>query len=105
MPSAGGGRPPKLDADQQHELLELLRDGQPWKSREIQHLFDEEFDVEYHPDYLGTFLRGLGLSYVKSGSKRLARPEDRGAEAEQDDESFDKRDSDDVGGWVVDDDI
>jgi transposase len=31
-PNFGGGRPAKLDEDQQQELLELLREGQPWKS-------------------------------------------------------------------------
>lgn len=36
-------------------LLEILRDGQPWKSQGIQHLPNEQFDVEYHPDYLLTF--------------------------------------------------
>mgnify|MGYP006294740169 FL=1 len=52
MPSFGGDRPPKLDEDQQQELVEMLRDGQPWKLQEIQHLLIEEFDVEYssgHP--------------------------------------------------------
>ena len=53
MPSFGGGRPPKLDEDEQDKLLELLQEGQPWKSQEIQYLLAEEFDVEYHPDYLG----------------------------------------------------
>jgi transposase len=43
----------------------MLRDGQPWKSQEIQHLLQEEFGVSYSPDYLGTFLRNLGLSYAK----------------------------------------
>jgi len=32
MPSFGGGRPPKLDEDQQQQLVEMLRDGQLWKS-------------------------------------------------------------------------
>ena len=75
MPSFGGGRPPKLDEDEQEELLEMLRDGQPWKSQEIQHLLKEEFDVEYHPDYLGKVLRELGLSYAKPRPKRPYRPE------------------------------
>ena len=55
--------------------MEILRDGQPWKSQEIQHLLKEEFDVKYHPDYLGKFLRELGLSYAKPRPKRPHRPE------------------------------
>ena len=75
MPSFGGGRPPKLDEDEQDELVEMLREGQPWKSQEIQHLLQEEFGVSYSPNYLGTFLRELGLSYAKPRPKRPHRPE------------------------------
>lgn len=87
MPSFGGGRPPKLDEDEQDELLALLQEDQPWQLHEIQHLLDEEFDVAYHPDYLGKFLRDLGVSYAKPLPQRLTRPEDA---------------DDDGGGWVVD---
>jgi transposase len=69
MPSFGCGRPPKLDEDEQDELVEMLRDGQPWKSQEIHHLLQEEFGVSYSPNYLGTFLRNLGLSYAKPPAK------------------------------------
>jgi transposase len=31
--------------------------------------------VEYSPNYLGTFLRRLGLSYAKPRPKRPTRPE------------------------------
>ena len=68
-PNFGDGRPPKLGEDEQERFLELLREGQPWKAQEIHHLLQEEFDVEYHPDYLGTFLRELGLSYAKPPAK------------------------------------
>ena len=54
-PNFGGGRPPKLDEAQQEQFIERLREGQPWKKQEIQHLLNEEFDVEYHPNYLPTF--------------------------------------------------
>lgn len=74
-PSFGGGRPPKLDEQQRDELLELLREGQPWKKQEIQHLLGEEFGVEYHPNYLPTFLEKLGLSYAIPRTKRPDRPE------------------------------
>ena len=114
MPSFGGGRPPKLDEDEQEELLELLREGQPWKSQEIQHLLQEEFGVSYSPNYLGTFLRELGLSYAKPRPKRPNRPENpeeildervEDALDEETDELHNKREGDDEDGWVVDDDI
>ena len=114
-PNFGDGRPPKLGENEQQELLELLRDGQPWKPQEIQHLLNEEFDVEYHPVYLSEFLDNLGLSYSIPRTKRPSRPEDaedlldeRVADAlnEEDcDEPHNKRADDDDEGWVVDDDI
>ncbi len=42
MPNFGGGKPPKLGEDQRQRLLDLLRDGQPWKKQEIQHLTTEQ---------------------------------------------------------------
>ena len=74
-PNFGGGRPPKLDKAQQEQLIERLREGQPWKKQEIQHLLDEEFDVEYHPNYLPTFLDDLGLHYAIPRTKRPDRPD------------------------------
>ena len=113
MPSFGGGRPPKLDEDQQEQLVEMLQEGQPWKSQEIQHLLQEEFDVEYHPDYLGKFLRELGLSYAKPRPKRPHRPENPeeildervGDALDEDDSPHNKQEGDDEEGWVVDDDV
>jgi len=74
-PNFGGGRPPKLDEPEQQRLIERLRDGQPWKKQEIQHLLNEAFDVEYHPHYLPTFLDDLGLSYAIPRTKRPDRPD------------------------------
>jgi hypothetical protein len=115
MPCFGGRPPPKLDEDEQEELLELLREGQPWKSQEIQHLLKEEFDVEYHPDYLGKVLRKLGLSYAKPRPKRPSRPEnpeemldervDDALDEEPNDEPHNKREGDDEDGWIVDKDV
>jgi transposase len=112
-PNFGGGRPPKLDKDEQDELIERLRDGQPWKSQEVQHLLMDEFDVEYHPDYLGAFLRDLGLSYAKPRPKRPYQPEnpdeileERVDDAlDEDEEPHNKRADDDEEGWVVDEDV
>ena len=115
-PNFGGGRPPKLDEAQQQQLIERLREGQPWKKQEIQHLLDEEFDVEYHPHYLPVFLDKLGLSYAIPRTKRPDRPEnaeeilDERVEYAFDEDAFDqphnKRESDDDdirtdGGTVV----
>jgi transposase len=74
-PNFGGGRPPKLDEDQREALIDRLREGQPWKKQEIQHLLNEEFDVEFHPNYLPVFLDGLGLSYAIPRTKRPDRPD------------------------------
>jgi transposase len=100
MPSFGGGRPPKLDEDEQEELVEMLREDQPWKSQEIQHLLQNEFEVEYSSNYLGTFLRNLGLSYAKPQPKRPSRPEN----PDEDDQPHNKREGEDDEGWIVDDD-
>jgi len=108
-----GARPPKLDEDEQDELVEMLRDGQPWKSQEIQHLLQEELGVSYSPNYLGTFLRELGLSYAKPRPKRPHRPEnpdeileERVDDAlDEDDQPHNKREGEDEEGWIVEDDI
>lgn len=82
---------------------------------EIYHLINEEFDVEFHPVYLTTFLEKLGLSYAIPRNKRPSRPEnaeeildERVADAfdeESDDIPHNKRDGDDEEGWVVDEGI
>jgi transposase len=74
-PNFGDGRPPKLGEEQQEQLLEMLRDGQPWQPQEIQHLINEEFGVEYHPVYLSEFLKDLGVSYAIPRTKRPSRPD------------------------------
>ena len=116
-PSFEGGRPPKLDDQEQEQLIERLRDGQPWKSQEIQHLLNQEFDVEYHPNYLADFLHELGLSYSIPRTKRPSRPDnaeeiidERVVDALDEDETgdaepHDKQEGDGEGGWELDDDI
>ena len=117
MPNFGDGRSPKLDEAEQEQLIERLRDGQPWKKQEIQHLLKEEFDVEYHPHYLPTFLDELGLHYAIPRTERPNRPEnaeeilDERVEYAFDEEAHDqlhnKRedDEDDEEEWSTDDDI
>jgi transposase len=114
-PNFGGGRPPKLDETEQAQLLEQLRDDQPWTSQEIQYLLNEEFDVKYHPVYLGKFLKKLGLSRSIPRTKRPSRPDDAeeivdervgdALDNDDTDEPHNKRDGDTEEGWVVDDDI
>ena len=115
-PNFGGGRPPKLDQSQQEQLIERLREGQPWKKQEIQHLLDEEFDVEYHPNYLPTFLDDLGLHYAIPRTKRPDRPDnaaeilDERVEYAFDEEAHDhphnkREDDDDNEDWDTDRDV
>jgi transposase len=75
MPNFCDGRPPKLDAQQQDQLFELLRDGQLLKKQEIQHLINDEFNVSLHPVYLLVFLEKLGLSCAIPRTKRPSRPD------------------------------
>lgn len=113
MPSFGGGRPPKLDEQQQQKLVELLRDGQPWKLQEIRQLLQEEFGVEYSPNYLGAFLRNLGHLYAKPRPKQPPQSENPDEILEErvddalddDDPPHNKREGEDDDGWVVDDDV
>ena len=113
-PNFGGGRPSKLGEEEREQLLELLREGQPWKTQEIQHLLNEEFDVEYHPNYLAEFLNDLGLSKAIPRTQRPSQPEnaegileERVGDAfdEDSDEPHNKQDGDDEEGWIVDNDI
>ena len=99
MPSFGGGRPPKLDEDEQDELVEMLRDNQPWESEAIHHLLKEEFGVEYSRNYLATFLRELGLSYANAG------PKPPNQQANTDKKSHPKGAEGNAEGWVVNDDV
>lgn len=113
MLSFGGGWPLKIDSEQQEGFVELLRNVQPWKSQEIQHLLIEEFDVEYSQSYLGTFLQDLGLSYAKPRPKCPHQPENPEEILEkhvddaldETDEPHNKHAEDPDQGWVVDDDI
>lgn len=65
MPEFGGGRPPKLDERERERLYELLQEGEPWRLAEIERLLRSEFDVEFHPSYLRTYLQNLGASTMK----------------------------------------
>ncbi|ELZ97633.1 hypothetical protein E6P09_18855 (plasmid) [Haloferax mediterranei ATCC 33500] len=44
----------------------------------MQHLLNEEFNVQYHLDDLSTVLRNLGLSYSILHPRRLSRLNDGG---------------------------
>ena len=74
-PNFGDGRPPKLDELEQQQLIERLPEGEPWKKQEIQQILIDEFDVEYHPNYLPEFLSDLDLSYAIPRTERPSRPE------------------------------
>lgn len=81
-PDFGGGRPPKLDEQQQKTLVKRLQDGGPWKPDEIKQLINEEFGVEYHPAYLSAFLQKLGLSYTNPYTEQPPQAPDSGENGE-----------------------
>ena len=75
-PGVGGGRPPKLLAEQFEELCALLEDGQPWTPRQIHALIEDRYGVTYHPSHLGRKLRGAGMNYAKPRPMDPRRPDD-----------------------------
>jgi len=115
-PSFGGGRPPKFTGEQQEHLLDLLKEGEPWKKQEIQHLINTESDVEFHPNYLPRLLDDIGLSYAIPRTERPDRP-DNAAEIldERVSDAFDEDETDDPHNkrpedgsdseWTVDEDV
>ena len=74
-PSFRGRPPPKLTEKQRERLLDLLEEGKPWKKQEIQNLINQEFDIEFHPNYLPRLLDDLGLSYAIPRTEKPDRPE------------------------------
>lgn len=74
-PDHGGGRPPKLDEDEQDCLRQLLEADQPWTTQEVRTLIEEEFDVIYHPNYIHELLRLLGMNYAIPRPERPERPD------------------------------
>lgn len=105
-PNYGDGRPPKLDEQEQERLKELLEEGQPWRTQEILHLIEDEFDVTYHQNYIHELLRSFDMNYAKPRPKRPDRPdnadeilEDRIDEAV--DENDDNNETVTDGGYVV----
>jgi len=71
----GGGRPPKLTETQRERLLDLFEEGEPCKKQEIQDLVNQEFDIEFHPNYLPRLLDDLDLSFAVPRTERPDRPE------------------------------
>ena len=71
-PNFRDGRPPKVGEDEQEQLVEMLREGQPWQPQEIHYLNNEEFGVEYHPVDLSEFLKDLGL--IRNSTDKATLP-------------------------------
>lgn len=112
MPDFGGGRPPKLDENEQEELIQKLKERDSWTSQEIRQLLQDEFNISYHPAYLSEFLRSLGLHYAKPRPERPNRPENAAQRLDERvetslerDRPQNKREDDDAGGWKIDDNI
>jgi transposase len=67
---ASSGRPPKLNAQQQRELIRHLKRGalaagfatDRWTLPRIQQLIGQQWHITYHPNYLGRLLDTLGWS-------------------------------------------
>ncbi len=72
----GGGRKPKLSAEDWEKVKERLRSREGWTLKEVQKLLEEEFGVRYHEDHLRRLLRRLGMKYAKPYVMDYRRPQD-----------------------------
>jgi len=67
------GATPKLTREQKAQIPRLLRRGAEafgfagdvWTCERIARVLQDQFEVSYHPEYLGCLLRSLGWSYQK----------------------------------------
>lgn len=104
-PDHGGGRPPKLNEDEQDRLRQLLEADQPWTTQEIRTLIKNRFDVAYHPNYIHELLRSLGMNYAKPRPERPERPDDADEILEERlEDTLDQNEEDEPvtdGGYVV----
>lgn len=75
-PDFGGGRPPKLDVDEQDRLAEVLERHQPLTTRQIQRLVEEGFGVTYSQRHLSRLLKQLGMNYSIPRPEEPGRPDD-----------------------------
>ncbi len=71
----GGGGKPRLSAEQQAELKELLAAEECWTLKEVKALIEQTFGVTYSESHLGRLLRNMGLKCVKPYMMDYRRPE------------------------------
>jgi transposase len=76
VPNFGGGRPPKLEPEEEGRFIRLLVEDAPWTTAEIHELLADEFGVEYSERHLRRKLESYGMKYAKPQPYDYRRPED-----------------------------
>lgn len=74
-PSTSSGRPPKLSAEQKHDLVRAMADADLYglRLREIAKKINERFEVQYNEASVGRILRCLGFRFVSGRWRPLHR--------------------------------
>src|ERR671917_605039 len=75
------GHPPRLSADQQAELAQLVETGPDqavhgvvrWRRVDLQRLIAERFGVVYHERTVGKILKQLGFSHISARRRHTAQ--------------------------------
>jgi transposase len=75
------GRPPRLNAEQQAELSQLVETGPDravhgvvrWRRIDLKHLIAERFGVAYHERTIGKILHQLGFSRISARPRHPAQ--------------------------------
>lgn len=78
------GRPPKLSAAEQQELVHKLEQGAlaagfptaQWTQARVKKVIEREFGVSYHRDYISRLLHGLGWSVQIPDPRAIERDEE-----------------------------
>ncbi len=77
------GNPPRLSAEQQAELAQLVETGPDraqhgvvrWRRIDLKHLIAERFGVVYHERTVGKILHQLGFSHISARPRHPAQDE------------------------------
>ena len=68
MPEFGGGRPPKLTSNMEKKLIKRIESENELSMVDVQHILNDEFNVEFSLPHVCNIVRKLGFDYIQSNN-------------------------------------